>query len=172
MSLLVFYLSYIAHIDIVLKKSNVNRYCQATPDTSGASPLAPPFPASGLRWIHLSGTKAGLNIDPGTAPVWLNEATDLGLLPDFFTMDEAFFKSMLPAQDSFELDDSSLALPAAPNPRSSWKVNPKDRSERVQQQVQLTLARRARKSVPKGNASAVLMIISLLFCLENTVLDN
>ncbi|XP_041819980.1 plakophilin-2 [Chelmon rostratus] len=66
-------------------------------------------------------------------------------------MDEAFFKSMLPAQDSFELDDSSLALPAAPNPRSSWKVNPKDRSERVQQQVQLTLARRARKSVPKGH---------------------
>lgn len=64
-------------------------------------------------------------------------------------MDEVFFKSALPAQDSFQLDDTSLALPAEPTARSSTKVN--DRSLRVHQQVQLTLARKARKSVPNGN---------------------
>ncbi|XP_076578615.1 plakophilin-2 [Chaetodon auriga] len=65
-------------------------------------------------------------------------------------MEEAFFKSTLPAQD-FVLEDSSLALPAALDPRSSWKVYSKDRSQRVQQQVQLTLARRARKNVSNGS---------------------
>ncbi|XP_070848340.1 plakophilin-2 [Chaetodon trifascialis] len=66
-------------------------------------------------------------------------------------MEDAFFKSTLPAPDLFVLEDSSLALPAAPSPRSSWKVNSKDRSQRVQQQVQITLARRARKSVSNGS---------------------
>lgn len=66
-------------------------------------------------------------------------------------MEEQFFKSALPAQESFLLEDSSLALPAEPNLRPSSKVTPNDRSLRVQQQVQLTLARRARKSVSNGN---------------------
>ncbi|XP_051248985.1 plakophilin-2 [Dicentrarchus labrax] len=62
-----------------------------------------------------------------------------------------FFKSALPVQDSFVLDDSSLALPAEPTPMSSTKVNSSDRSLRVQQQVQLTLARKARKPVSNGS---------------------
>ncbi|XP_059181778.1 plakophilin-2 [Centropristis striata] len=66
-------------------------------------------------------------------------------------MEEVFFKSALPAQDSFVLDDSSLALPAELTPRSSTKVNSNDRSLRVHQQVQLTLARKARKSVSNGS---------------------
>ncbi|XP_070785224.1 plakophilin-2 [Enoplosus armatus] len=65
-------------------------------------------------------------------------------------MEEVFFKSALPAQDSFVLD-TSLALPAEPTARSSAKVNSSDRSLRVQQQVQLTLARRARKTVSNGS---------------------
>jgi len=48
------------------------------------------------------------------------------------------------------VDDTSLALPAEPTPRSSTTVSSTDRSLRVQQQVQLTLARRARKSVSNG----------------------
>lgn len=66
-------------------------------------------------------------------------------------MEEVFFKSALPAQDAFVLDDTSLALPAEPTPRSSTSVNPNSRSLRVQQQVQLTLARKARKSVSNGS---------------------
>ncbi|XP_029681183.1 plakophilin-2 [Takifugu rubripes] len=46
--------------------------------------------------------------------------------------------------------DSSLALPAEPARRSATKVGPKERSVRVQQQVQLTMARRARKSSANG----------------------
>ncbi|GAA6228207.1 plakophilin-2 isoform X1 [Lates japonicus] len=65
-------------------------------------------------------------------------------------MDEVFFKSALPAQDSFVLDDTSLALPAEPSARSSTKLDSNDRSLRVHQQVQLTLARRARKPVSNG----------------------
>ncbi|XP_038594979.1 plakophilin-2 [Micropterus salmoides] len=65
-------------------------------------------------------------------------------------MEEVFFKSALPAQDSFVLDDTSLALPAEPTPRSSTKLNSNDRSLRVHQQVQLTLSRKARK--PASNA--------------------
>lgn len=59
-----------------------------------------------------------------------------------------FFKSVLPAQNSFRLDDTSLALPAEPTPGSSTEVNSHDRSLRVQQQVQLTLSR---KAVSNGN---------------------
>lgn len=66
-------------------------------------------------------------------------------------MDEVFFKSALPAQDSFVLDDTSLALPAEPSARSSTKLDSNDRSLRVHQQVQLTLARRAKKPVSNGN---------------------
>ncbi|KAI3366778.1 hypothetical protein L3Q82_009438, partial [Scortum barcoo] len=65
-------------------------------------------------------------------------------------MDDVFFKSVLPARGSGGLDDSSLALPAEPSPGSSARVNPSARNLRVQQQVQLTLARRARKSVSNG----------------------
>ncbi|KAM3588118.1 uncharacterized protein V6R79_021657 [Siganus canaliculatus] len=62
-------------------------------------------------------------------------------------MDEGFFKSALPAQESFVLDDSSLALPI---PRPSEKVTSDDRNLRVQQQVQLTLSRKTRKTVSNG----------------------
>lgn len=48
--------------------------------------------------------------------------------------------------------DSSLALPAEPARRSATKVGPKERSVRVQQQVQLTMARRARKSSANGKS--------------------
>ncbi|KAM9846024.1 plakophilin-2 [Aulostomus maculatus] len=65
-------------------------------------------------------------------------------------MEELFFKSALPACDPFLLDDSSLALPAEPNSRSSTKADSNDRSLRVHQQVQLTLARKARRSVSNG----------------------
>ncbi|XP_044041402.1 plakophilin-2 [Siniperca chuatsi] len=66
-------------------------------------------------------------------------------------MEEVFFKSALPAQGSLVLDDSSLALPAEPTTKSSTIVNSNDQSLRVQQQVQLTLARKARKTVSNGN---------------------
>ncbi|KAM9327602.1 plakophilin-2 [Pholidichthys leucotaenia] len=61
-------------------------------------------------------------------------------------MEEVFFKSALPPQDSSVLGDSSLALPADTSLGSSTKLDPK-RSQRVQQQVQLTLARKARRSL-------------------------
>ncbi|KAG7222181.1 hypothetical protein INR49_016579 [Caranx melampygus] len=68
-------------------------------------------------------------------------------------MDELFFKSALPAQDTFLLDDTSLALPSEPSARSSTKHVSNDRSLRVHQQVQLTLARKARRSVSNGGVS-------------------
>ncbi|KAF7662046.1 hypothetical protein LDENG_00247220 [Lucifuga dentata] len=66
-------------------------------------------------------------------------------------MDEVFFKSALPAQEGSVLQDSSLALPAEIILRSTDKMNPGERSLRVQQQVQLTLARRARHTMPNGS---------------------
>lgn len=57
-------------------------------------------------------------------------------------MDEVFFKSALPAQDGLALGDSSLALPGTGSGSESQL--------RVQQQVQLTLARKARKTVSNG----------------------
>ncbi|KAM9334481.1 plakophilin-2 [Symphorus nematophorus] len=62
-----------------------------------------------------------------------------------------FFKSALPVQGTFVLNDSSLALPPAPTPRSFRKETSNDRSRRVQQQVQLTLARKARKTPLNGS---------------------
>ncbi|XP_039996726.1 plakophilin-2 isoform X2 [Xiphias gladius] len=64
-------------------------------------------------------------------------------------MEEAFFKSATRARDSFVPDDTSLALPAEPSARSSTKLD-SARSLRVHQQVQLTLARRARRTVSNG----------------------
>ncbi|CAJ1054912.1 plakophilin-2 [Xyrichtys novacula] len=66
-------------------------------------------------------------------------------------MEEVFFKSALPAQESFVLDDTSLALPAKPSPRSPTRMNSNERSLRVHQQVQLTLARKAKRSVSNGS---------------------
>ncbi|XP_072311032.1 plakophilin-2 [Eucyclogobius newberryi] len=60
-------------------------------------------------------------------------------------MDEAFLKSALLSQDSFVADDTTLALPGG------GKENSNDRSLRVQQQVQLTLARKGRKALPNGS---------------------
>ncbi|CAL8322922.1 unnamed protein product [Lota lota] len=60
-------------------------------------------------------------------------------------MDEGCFKSVLPPPDSFVLEDSSLALPAEHAILSPTKFHSIDRSVRVQQQVQLTLARRVKK---------------------------
>ncbi|XP_026182829.1 plakophilin-2 [Mastacembelus armatus] len=65
-------------------------------------------------------------------------------------MDEVFFKSALPAQGALVLDDTSLALPAEPTQRSSTELGSDKRSSRVYQQVQLTLARKARKSMSNG----------------------
>ncbi|KAL6116842.1 pkp2 [Pungitius sinensis] len=66
-------------------------------------------------------------------------------------MEEQFFKSALPAPDSSALDDSSLALPAGPSPTSTATESSADRTLRVHRQVQLTLARRARKSESSGS---------------------
>ncbi|XP_076010116.1 plakophilin-2 isoform X2 [Genypterus blacodes] len=66
-------------------------------------------------------------------------------------MDEVFFKSALPVQESSGLEDSSLALPAEISLRTTDKVNPGERSLRVQQQVQLTLARRAKRPSSVGS---------------------
>nr|XP_057934261.1 plakophilin-2 isoform X2 [Doryrhamphus excisus] len=69
-------------------------------------------------------------------------------------MEDLFFKSALSALDYHRLDtDTSLALPAEPRPRSSAKIPSSDRSLRVQQQVQLTLSRKARKSLSIGSVS-------------------
>lgn len=97
------------------------------------------------RWIHLNGTKVGRKADPQAAQVRLNGATDR-LLTALLTMADECFKSALPAHYSSVFHDSSLALPAVPTPQSASKVRPNDRSRRVHQQVQLTLARRARNS--------------------------
>ncbi|XP_034719175.1 plakophilin-2 isoform X1 [Etheostoma cragini] len=66
-------------------------------------------------------------------------------------MEDMFFKPALPAQDSFVLHDTSLALPAEPTLRSPMGVNSYGRSLRVNQQVQLTLARKGRKAVSNGS---------------------
>lgn len=68
-------------------------------------------------------------------------------------MGERFIKSALPALDSL-LDDSSLALPAEPSP-SSTRIEPSDRSLRVQQQVRLTLERKSKRSLLNGDFSLV-----------------
>lgn len=61
------------------------------------------------------------------------------------------------------LGDSSLALPAEPARRSAGKAGPKERSVRVQQQVQLTMARRARKSSANGLPKFVFLAAPPLF---------
>ncbi|KAM8907787.1 plakophilin-2 isoform 1-T1 [Spinachia spinachia] len=67
-------------------------------------------------------------------------------------MEEPFFKSALPAQDSSALDDSSLALPSGPTgPTSAARESSSERSLRVHRQVQLTLARRARRTESSGS---------------------
>ncbi|XP_071188400.1 plakophilin-2-like [Salvelinus alpinus] len=60
-----------------------------------------------------------------------------------------FMKSVLPALDSFTLDadDTSLALP----PEDNTKTHSTDRGFRVQQQVQLTLARKGKKTTSNGS---------------------
>ncbi|XP_061618794.1 plakophilin-2 isoform X2 [Phyllopteryx taeniolatus] len=64
-------------------------------------------------------------------------------------MEELFFKSALDyhRQDT----DTTLALPAEPSARSSARLPSSDRSLRVQQQVQLTLARKSKRSVSNGS---------------------
>uniref|UniRef100_A0A3Q3VML0 Plakophilin 2 n=1 Tax=Mola mola TaxID=94237 RepID=A0A3Q3VML0_MOLML len=83
-----------------------------------------------------SGTKAAPNTGTGS-----------GAVPGPVSprMEELFFQSALA--------DSSLALPGLP--AQSTPRCPGQRSQRVQQQVRLTLARRSRKTtVPNGNARA------------------
>ncbi|XP_030576298.1 plakophilin-2 [Archocentrus centrarchus] len=63
-------------------------------------------------------------------------------------MDEVFFKSALPAHESFVFDDTSLALPT--DLRSSTQPDSKDRSLRVHRQIQLSLSRKAKKSLSNG----------------------
>ncbi|CAL8237034.1 unnamed protein product, partial [Arctogadus glacialis] len=62
--------------------------------------------------------------------------------------DEGCFKSVLPPQ---VLGDSSLALPAEHSILSPARFHSVDRSVRVQQQVQLTLARKGKKSASNGS---------------------
>ncbi|XP_029902244.1 plakophilin-2 [Myripristis murdjan] len=66
-------------------------------------------------------------------------------------MDEVFFKSVLPAQESLVLEDTSLAMPAEENIISPTKVNSYEKSLRVHQQVQLTLARRGKRAASNGS---------------------
>ncbi|XP_036976898.1 plakophilin-2 [Acanthopagrus latus] len=66
-------------------------------------------------------------------------------------MEEGFFKSAIPAQDSFLLASSSLALPAEPTPGSASKMSPGNRNQRVLQQVQLTMARKTRRTLSNGS---------------------
>ena len=61
--------------------------------------------------------------------------------------DEGCFKSVLPPQ---VLYDSSLALPAEHSILSPARFHSVDRSVRVQQQVQLTLARKGKRSASNG----------------------
>ncbi|XP_037551637.1 plakophilin-2 [Nematolebias whitei] len=67
-------------------------------------------------------------------------------------MEERFFKSPLPALD-LVLNDSSLALPTEPSPRSSTRTESEDRSLRVQRQVRLTLERKTKRNLSNGGAS-------------------
>ncbi|XP_063316653.1 plakophilin-2 [Pelmatolapia mariae] len=62
-------------------------------------------------------------------------------------MDDPFFKSALPAQDSSVVDDTSLALPA--DLRSSTQPD-EDRNQRVHRQVKLTMSRKS-KTQSNGN---------------------
>ncbi|KAK7913586.1 hypothetical protein WMY93_013797 [Mugilogobius chulae] len=66
-------------------------------------------------------------------------------------MEEAFLKSALLTQDPFVVDDTTLALPNDSTSKAGGKVNLNDRSLRVHQQVQLTLARKSRKAQPNGS---------------------
>ncbi|KAM9824647.1 plakophilin-2 [Neosynchiropus ocellatus] len=59
---------------------------------------------------------------------------------------EIFLKSPFSVVDPCLLDDSTLALPAEPNLGRSPRLHEPDRSHRVQQQVQLSLRRRARRT--------------------------
>lgn len=120
----------------------VTSYPAATPDTSGASPQAPPLRSvrRALTWV---GQKAkGARLRLAGPHVGIDEAAGR-LLTDLLAMDEWFIKSALPAP---LIHDSSLALPAEPSPISQDRTGPNDRSLRVQQQVQLTLARRSRRT--------------------------
>ncbi|KAM8883746.1 plakophilin-2 [Synchiropus picturatus] len=69
---------------------------------------------------------------------------------------ELFFKSAFSVLDPCLLDDTTLALPAEPNLGLSPRLHDPDRSHRVQQQVQLSLRRRARRThapVPSNTKS-------------------
>ncbi|KAM3859005.1 plakophilin-2 [Diretmus argenteus] len=68
-------------------------------------------------------------------------------------MEEVYFKSVLPTQESFvRADDTSLALPAEEHIRAHERsAHGNERSVRVQQQVQLTLARRGKKTASNGS---------------------
>lgn len=136
----------------------MNRYQPAvSPDTSGTSPVSPALLSVRLRSTHLNGTKAGIDIHSGTLPVWLNRGGRLTLKTNLFTMEEGFFKSAIPAQDSFLLASSSLALPAEPTPGSASKMSPGDRNQRVLQQVQLTMARKTRRTLSNGNVEFLIL---------------
>ena len=119
---------------------------------SGVSAVSPAF----LR-VYLADrrNKAGTR---GFGSTGLNGSTGLDgstgvtlLSPDPVTMDEVFLRSAPHGPGRSGLDDTSLALPAGPAASSSARIQSAERSLRVQQQVQLTLARRARRSQSNGN---------------------
>lgn len=134
--------------DISHRQGPVSHLRAATPDTAGASPVAPPSPPTNPP-ERAEGNKAGAEINERRLRSYARPATEK---LHWFKMEEVFLKSALPARDGFVLDDTSLALPAQPTARSSTKAGLNERSLRVQQQVQLTLARRARKTVSNGNS--------------------
>lgn len=126
---------------------NESLHTQETPDTRCA---AWPRPAP-RQLSQQSATKYNPETPFFSFFLFLNETPEESRgYWSLFTMDEAFLKSALKRQGSFVLDDTSLALPTKPTSKPSGKVNSNERSLRVHQQVQLTLARKARKTLPNG----------------------
>uniref|UniRef100_A0A8C8ET93 Plakophilin 2 n=1 Tax=Oncorhynchus tshawytscha TaxID=74940 RepID=A0A8C8ET93_ONCTS len=90
--------------------------------------------------------------------------------PDYGIMEESQFnKLVLPTLDSFTLDadDTSLVLP----PEDYTYTHSNDRSFRVQQQVQLTLARKGKKTTSNGKMSPALSYLAPIWLTGNSVLE-
>ncbi|CAL8277168.1 unnamed protein product [Gadus morhua 'NCC'] len=83
--------------------------------------------------------------------------------------DEGCFKSVLPPQ---VLDDSSLALPAEHSLLSPARFHSVDRSVRVQQQVQLTLARKGKRSASNDKNRNLRHIAGLYYIPQDFVADE
>ncbi|XP_077450510.1 plakophilin-2 isoform X2 [Stigmatopora argus] len=98
-------------------------------------------------------TKNGFKSSPGEKVAESNDTVVRKLNYSTRTTMEEFLKSVLPGLDYRKRPDSdtTLALPSEPSVRSSDWLTSDDRSLRVQQQVQLTLARKAKRSSSNGS---------------------